>query len=335
MDPKQPKKLDEILAEIADKDAEIKKLQAATKITLAGLDDEIKKLTTEIYDELSPKDARIKELTEVIESSDKLKDGADNKLSTAERAASLTELNLITKEKAKILDGKQVKDLELKIAARAKKLDDKTEEARILRNERAELDNQYVAKNGTRFEYSNNIDEKKSRVSVSLYGIIQEDGRIIADDRIAISKEVKYKKGVTDTTSLTYIKEDLKRQLIVDNIDLIRSRYNVWIDPKAVTERTNISNLPQFEVSDVIQEAAADKKAGNAQNKISPSKLTDAESAAIAEQFIDKKNPNGSASYVKSGTSDLKQIIKSSKDQLNPTDSKYEDRKNNSFNSTG
>lgn len=298
MDPNKTKKLDEILTELADKDAEIKKLQVASKTEIAAMDAEITKLN------------------EVIITSDKLP--KDDKLK-------LTPGDLANK----------IKDLELKITNRTKKLETDAEKIRVQLNERAVLDNQIEYINGTRFEYSDNINEKKSNVSVSLYGIIQRDGIIVWNKPIATSKVKKYKKGATDNTSLTYIKEDLKRQLILDNIDLIRSQYNVWIDPKTVTERTTKSQLPKFEISAVIQEETADAKAGNNQNKTSPYELTKAESARIKETFSGNKKDKDSTSYVKSGISDIKDIIPNPKDQLNPPDSKYENRKNNQFNSTG
>jgi hypothetical protein len=297
MDPNKTKKLDEILTELADKDAEIKKLQVASKTEIAAMDAEIKKLN------------------EVIITSDKLP--KDDKLK-------LTPGDLANK----------IKDLELKITNRTKKLETDAEKIRVQLNERAVLDNQIEYINGTRFEYSDNINEKKSNVSVSLYGIIQRDGIIVWNKPIAISKVKKYKKGATGNTSLTYIKEDLKRQLILDNIDLIRSQYNVWIDPKTVTERTTKSQLPKFEISAIIQEETADSKAGNNQNKTSPYELSKAELANINKDFSDNKKKE-STSYVNSGISDLKDIIPNPKDQLNPPDSKYENRKNNQFNSTG
>jgi len=297
MDPNKTKKLDEILTELADKDAEIKKLQVASKTEIAAMDAEIKKLN------------------EVIITSDKLP--KDDKLK-------LTPGDLANK----------IKDLELKITNRTKKLETDAEKIRVQLNERAVLDNQIEYINGTRFEYSDNINEKKSNVSVSLYGIIQRDGIIVWNKPIAISKVKKYKTGATGNTSLTYIKEDLKRQLILDNIDLIRSQYNVWIDPKTVTERTTKSQLPKFEISAIIQEETADSKAGNNQNKTSPYELSKAELANINKDFSDNKKKE-STSYVNSGISDLKDIIPNPKDQLNPPDSKYENRKNNQFNSTG
>jgi len=297
MDPNKTKKLDEILTELADKDAEIKKLQVASKTEIAAMDAEIKKLN------------------EVIITSDKLP--KDDKLK-------LTPGDLANK----------IKDLELKITNRTKKLETDAEKIRVQLNERAVLDNQIEYINGTRFEYSDNINEKKSNVSVSLYGIIQRDGIIVWNKPIATSKVEKYKKGATGNTSLTYIKEDLKRQLILDNIDLIRSQYNVWIDPKTVTERTTKSQLPKFEISAIIQEETADSKAGNNQNKTSPYELSKAELANINKDFSDNKKKE-STSYVNSGISDLKDIIPNPKDQLNPPDSKYENRKNNQFNSTG
>jgi hypothetical protein len=297
MDPNKTKKLDEILTELADKDAEIKKLQVASKTEIAAMDAEITKLN------------------EVIITSDKLP--KDDKLK-------LTSGDLANK----------IKDLELKITNRTKKLETDAEKIRVQLNERAVLDNQIEYINGTRFEYSDNINEKKSNVSVSLYGIIQRDGIIVWNKPIATSKVKKYKKDATDNTSLTYIKEDLKRQLILDNIDLIRSQYNVWIDPKTVTERTTKSQLPKFEISAIIQEETADSKAGNNQNKTSPYELSKAELANIKKDFSDNKKKE-STSYVNSGISDLKDIIPNPKDQLNPPDSKYENRKNNQFNSTG
>jgi hypothetical protein len=297
MDPNKTKKLDEILTELADKDAEIKKLQVASKTEIAAMDAEITKLN------------------EVIITSDKLP--KDDKLK-------LTSGDLANK----------IKDLELKITNRTKKLETDAEKIRVQLNERAVLDNQIEYINGTRFEYSDNINEKKSNVSVSLYGIIQRDGIIVWNKPIATSKVKKYKKDATDNTSLTYIKEDLKRQLILDNIDLIRSQYNVWIDPKTVTERTTKSQLPKFEISAIIQEETADSKAGNNQNKTSPYELSKAELANINKDFSDNKKKE-STSYVNSGISDLKDIIPNPKDQLNPPDSKYENRKNNQFNSTG
>ena len=297
MDPNKTKKLDEILTELADKDAEIKKLQVASKTEIAAMDAEITKLN------------------EVIITSDKLP--KDDKLK-------LTSGDLANK----------IKDLELKITNRTKKLETDAEKIRVQLNERAVLDNQIDYINGTRFEYSDNINEKKSNVSVSLYGIIQRDGIIVWNKPIATSKVKKYKKDATDNTSLTYIKEDLKRQLILDNIDLIRSQYNVWIDPKTVTERTTKSQLPKFEISAIIQEETADSKAGNNQNKTSPYELSKAELANINKDFSDNKKKE-STSYVNSGISDLKDIIPNPKDQLNPPDSKYENRKNNQFNSTG
>ena len=150
--------------------------------------------------------------------------------------------------------------------SKIKDKDDKNKKLEVLINERVDLSNRYTYDNGTRFEYFNNIDEKRSKVSVLLYGIIQRDGTIIENRPIAESPVKKYKKGDDGTDSLVYVTESLKRQLIIDNIDLIRSQYGVLIDPKNVTERTDKSQLPSVK----ILEAAAKKVISTSKEALDP-----------------------------------------------------------------
>ena len=97
--------------------------------------------------------------------------------------------------------------------------------------------------NGVSFEYKINNDVKRSRLSVSLYIVIQRNG-YIEEDLIATSKPTKYtkyKRGETDADSLGYVLANLRagglKDLIAESRDLILYRYSEVIDPDKVTER--------------------------------------------------------------------------------------------------
>jgi hypothetical protein len=113
---------------------------------------------------------------------------------------------------------------------------------------------------GASFEYKINNDVKRSRLSVSLYIVIQRNG-FIEEDLIATSKPTKYtkyKKGETDADSLGYVAANLRKgglkDLIAESRDLILYRYSEVIDPDPdkLTERTT-NNSP----SGVTRAAAA------------------------------------------------------------------------------
>ena len=113
--------------------------------------------------------------------------------------------------------------------------------------------------NGVSFEYKINNDVKRSRLSVSLYIVIQRRNGFIEEDLIATSKPTKYtkyKKGETDADSLGYVSANLRagglKALIAESRDLILYRYSEVIDPDKVTERFT-DNSP----SGVTREAAA------------------------------------------------------------------------------
>ena len=96
---------------------------------------------------------------------------------------------------------------------------------------------------GTRFEYEiNNL--KGSKVSVSLYAIIQRNGKIIDDRIIATSSPKRYKKDSTDSNSIEVIATELKRQVIFDSENLISYRYDTLISEDEVTLRTFENRLP-------------------------------------------------------------------------------------------
>ena len=95
---------------------------------------------------------------------------------------------------------------------------------------------------GARFEYEINNDEKKSKVFVSLYGIIQHNGQTIDDKLIATSEVKKYKKD--SPNSLEFIKSELLKQLISDSQGLIQYKYNTWIQSDKVIERNTKNHLP-------------------------------------------------------------------------------------------
>jgi len=98
---------------------------------------------------------------------------------------------------------------------------------------------------GASFEYKINNDVKRSRLSVSLYIVIQRNG-FIEEDLIATSKPTKYtkyKKGETDADSQGYVEANLRKgvlkDLIAESRDLILYRYSEVIDPDPdkLTER--------------------------------------------------------------------------------------------------
>lgn len=99
-------------------------------------------------------------------------------------------------------------------------------------------------KDGARFEYEINNDIKKSRVSVSLYGLLQKNGRIVDDKLIATSEVKKYKKDSTDANSIDVIVTELLRQVIYDSQDLIIYKYNTYIEKDKVTKRSTENRTP-------------------------------------------------------------------------------------------
>ena len=295
-----------------------------------------------IVKDVADMDAEIEKLRQVIKAQSKVQYDYLNKLAAEINASD----ELPENDKAKLtqtaLDAK-IKEFNLKEEANAKYQRDARHQVSILVNKRADLDSQYGYINGTRFEYSNNINEKRSKVSVTLYGIIQEGGRIIANDPIAISKEVRYKKGVTDDkdkTGLPYIKENLKKQLIEANIELIRSRYNVWIDPNEVTDRTDYSQLPSFDIpSTVIQEEAEAKKfpkTGSTADRsnVTPYTVTAAESKAMEETYSGKGKSNQIKSFVttEKGLTDMATASVTEQLGLDGKSSKYENQTKESIN---
>jgi len=309
-------KLEEILTAIGKKDAAIEKLEKDAKTVITKANADIEKLTTELNAKLASLSAAKHKLTTEIESSDKLQVGANDKLLDTERAAKITKLDSIEIEIKKLTDETAkdtLKSISEIIANKAKTLEEETKQVRVLRNEREYLNQQYEYENGTRFEYSSNIDEKRSTVSVSLYGIIQQNGRIIENKEFAKSEPKKYKKyknGESGTDDLPSTKTKLKDQLIIDNIDLIRSRYNVWIKPNEVTERTAETQLPKF----VIKKAAEKEKeiTGRIPGKFQTVAgvliyTATAEEKGTIEEIGKTEKPNGTINYNKSP--DYKNIL--------------------------
>ena len=141
---------------------------------IAEKDTEITKVEEDKNKILRAETKTLKELAEEIAKSDNLESDDPAKLSKEER------------------DKKELA-LKTQIAKRDKILEEKIEITRALRDERADLSNQITYINGTRFQYLDNIDEENSKVSVSLYGIIQRPG-FIDDNLISTSKIEKFNK---------------------------------------------------------------------------------------------------------------------------------------------
>ena len=207
---------------------------------IAEKDTEITKVEEDKNKILRAETKTLKELAEEIAKSDNLESDDPAKLSKEER------------------DKKELA-LKTQIAKRDKILEEKIEITRALRDERADLSNQITYINGTRFQYLDNIDEENSKVSVSLYGIIQRPG-FIDDTLIATSKIEKYNKKRNNETGLEAVKQRLKEELIKDNTARIYREYNVYISEDEVEERPNLKKGQALSPKYLISEAAEKKK---------------------------------------------------------------------------
>lgn len=291
MEPKS-KTLDEILNEIAEKDTEIEKLEKERAV-------------------IAKENTEIEKLTDIINKSDELPETDTAKLSKEDRA--------------KILEKR-----ELKITDLDKKLEVKTDAIQVLQNERNDLSNRIDYLNGTRFQYSDNIDEKNSKVSVSLYGIIQSEGKIIEDKEIAVSETKKYKKKLNDDTGLEAVKQRLKEQLIADNTARIFKDYNVWIIESAVAKRPNKGQLPSYIIAEEAEKKKEPKGTKPGQTEeLTPGKFVYTASAKEKKQIGQiGTNPN----IKNSPKTHVEQVdlstlpITNKKDLLNKTPSKFESK---------
>jgi len=289
MEPKS-KTLDEILNEIAEKDTEIEKLEKERAV-------------------IAKENTEIEKLTDIINNSDELPKTDKAKLSKEDRA--------------KILE-----ERELKINDLDKKLEVKTDAIQVLQNERNDLSNRIDYLNGTRFQYSDNIDEKNSKVSVSLYAIIQSEGKIIEDKKIAVSETKKYKKKLNDDTGLEAVKQRLKKQLIADNTARIFKDYNVWIIESAVAKRPNKGQLPSYIIAEEAEKKKEPKGTKPGQiEELTPGKfvytVSDKEKKQIGK--IGTNIKDSPKTYVENG--DLSTLpITNKKDLLNKTPAKFESK---------
>ena len=211
------------------------KFKAINK-AIAEKDTEITKVEEAQNKILREETKTLKELAEEITKSDNLESNDPAKLSKEDR------------------DKKELA-LKTQIAKRDKILEEKIEVTQALRDERADLSNRITYINGTRFQYLDNIDEENSKVSVSLYGIIQRPG-FIDDKLIETSKIEKYNKKRNDETGLKVVKQRLKEQLIQDNTARIYREYNVWINEDEVEERPNLKKGQELSPKYLISEAA-------------------------------------------------------------------------------
>ena len=145
-------------------------------------------------------------------------------------------------------------------------------------------------KDGIRFEYQINNDVQKSRVSVSLYGILQKNGKIVDDKLIATSAVKKYKKDSTGANSIDVIVTELLRQVIYDSEDLIIYKYNTYIDKDKVTKRSTENRTPSQ-----ITKAEAEY-IPKPQKELSPFNLVNKQAAAESPF----KTKAGASTYVES-----------------------------------
>ena len=316
----QPNKMDKI-----EPKPKTKTPEEIKKEKFEAISNDIAKKDTEIEELVKEKGIFTKKSIDIIEklnseiiNSDNLVEGDTNKLSKETRDA-------------------KIKEVEEKTTNLAKKLEEKTDAIRSIRNDRGDLNNQINYINGTRFQYSDNIDEKKSKVSVSLYAIIQRDGQIFEDTEIAVSKSERYKKGATDTTSLVAIKQRLKEQLIADNTALIFKDYNVWISEAEVEERPNIEKgealRPKYLISEAVErkkETKDGKPGESVQNPDGSYTYT-----LLDTQKYGPNNPFGTTSkkgqvtyveQVNMSTIPLNTVKTTKKDLITPNNNKFESR---------
>jgi len=287
------------------------KFKAINK-AIAEKDTEITKVEEAHNKILRAETKTIKELAEEITKSDNLESNDPDKLSK---------------------EDKDKKELALKtqIANRDKILEEKVEVTQALRDERADLSNRITYINGTRFQYLDNIDEENSKVSVSLYGIIQRPG-FIDDKLIETSKIEKYNKKRNDETSLKVVKQRLKEQLIKDNTARIYREYNVWINEDEVEERPNLKKGQELSPKYLISEAAEKKK------KTTGYTLDAELKGSIQNTF----NPNGeknskeiTVTDIVNTTYDVSKIAKDNQFGKDGSNSNKYEGKANQFNLTG
>ena len=277
---------------------------------IAEKDTEITKVEEDKNKILRAETKTLKELAEELAKSDNLESDDPAKLSKEER------------------DKKELA-LKTQIAKRDKILEEKIEITRALRDERADLSNQITYINGTRFQYLDNIDAENSKVSVSLYGIIQRPG-FIDDTLIATSKIEKYNKKRNNETGLEAVKQRLKEELIKDNTARIYREYNVYISEDEVEERPNLKKGQELSPKYLISEAAEKKK-----------KNTGTVSAELKGSIKDTFNPNGKKidesiifTEVVGKTNDISKIALANRPGMAESN-KFESNKNTPFNSTG
>ena len=277
---------------------------------IAEKDTEITKVEEDKNKILRAETKTLKELAEELAKSDNLESDDPAKLSKEER------------------DKKELA-LKTQIAKRDKILEEKIEITRALRDERADLSNQITYINGTRFQYLDNIDAENSKVSVSLYGIIQRPG-FIDDTLIATSKIEKYNKKRNNETGLEAVKQRLKEELIKDNTARIYREYNVYISEDEVEERPNLKKGQELSPKYLISEAAEKKK-----------KPTGTVSAELKGSIKDTFNPNGKKidesiifTEVVGKTNDISKIALANRPGMAESN-KFESNKNTPFNSTG
>lgn len=165
-------------------------------------------------------------------------------------------------------------------------------------------------KDGARFEYEINNDIKKSRVSVSLYGLLQKNGRIVDDKLIATSEVKKYKKDSTDANSIDVIVTELLRQVIYDSQDLIIYKYNTYIEKDKVTKRSTENRTPSQ-----ITKAEA-QYIPKPQKEFTPFNLVNKQAAA-EPSF---KTKAGASTYVESGSKYYDGAEATLADKLNSVD---------------
>ena len=277
---------------------------------IAEKDTEITKVEEDKNKILRAETKTLKELAEEIAKSDNLESDDPAKLSKEER------------------DKKELA-LKTQIAKRDKILEEKIEITRALRDERADLSNQITYINGTRFQYLDNIDEENSKVSVSLYGIIQRPG-FIDDTLIATSKIEKYNKKRNNETGLEAVKQRLKEELIKDNTARIYREYNVYISEDEVEERPNLKKGQALSPKYLISEAAEKKKKPtgtvSAERKGSIADTFDANGRNIDKSIIFTENVGK--------TNDISKIALTNRPGMAESN-KFESYKNTPFNSTG
>jgi hypothetical protein len=152
---------------------------------------------------------------------------------------------------------------------------------------------------GARFEYEINNDVKKSRVSVSLYGILQHNGVIVDDKLIGTSEIKKYKKGDTGADSIEVIASELKRQIIYDSQNFIQYKYDTYIETDKVKERNAKKSVPSK-----VTKAEAEAITKDLWKKIEAKRAQD----ITPTNVINTENKANSQSNTKKGALNLMKI---------------------------